>query len=197
MTSPATEKQALRTAGRERMRALSDERRESGSRAACQRLLNLPEVKAAKVAMVFSSLPDEPIILPLVQALKDNGVKLCLPRQLPHGPLEPALIESWPTGLMEELFGGTRALLHPPASWPALKKSDVGLVVLPGLAFDALAHRIGRGGGFYDRFLASPDLNAFKVGLALDEQIISSVPMEEHDEPLDAVVTDSTVYARA
>jgi 5-formyltetrahydrofolate cyclo-ligase len=66
-------------------------------------------------------------------------------------------------------------------------------VAAPGLAFDRSCNRLGRGKGFYDRFLAaarvaSRDLVA--IGICLAEQLVQDVPCDPHDQPLDGVITD-------
>jgi 5,10-methenyltetrahydrofolate synthetase len=62
-------------------------------------------------------------------------------------------------------------------------------ILVPGVAFDRRGGRLGRGGGFYDRFLAQwPDVR--RVGIAFSEQLVAAVPREIHDVPVDAVVTE-------
>jgi len=73
----------------------------------------------------------------------------------------------------------------------------VDLVVTPGLAFDSSGGRLGHGGGHYDRLLAGTTMQqAFKVGLALECQMVERVPMNARDIRLDAVVTERAVYRR-
>jgi 5-formyltetrahydrofolate cyclo-ligase len=71
--------------------------------------------------------------------------------------------------------------------------ADIDLVVLPGLGFDPFGNRLGRGRGFYDRFLAHRDYRAVSCGLALEEQFVESVPVGPHDMPIDMLVTDKNV----
>ena len=69
----------------------------------------------------------------------------------------------------------------------------IDLVVVPGLGFTPTGHRIGRGMGFYDRFLAQSDFMGLSCGLAFQEQIIDSLPVLAHDMPLGMLVTDQSV----
>lgn len=70
-------------------------------------------------------------------------------------------------------------------------------ILVPGLAFDRAGRRLGRGAGFYDRLLADPALRARRVGVAFAAQIVDEVPVEAHDMPLDAIVTeDGWIEAR-
>jgi len=73
----------------------------------------------------------------------------------------------------------------------AVKKSDIDLIIVPGLLFDSQGYRVGFGGGYYDRFLE--DCSALKVAQALDSQLSDHVPVEPHDIALDIIVTPSEV----
>jgi 5-formyltetrahydrofolate cyclo-ligase len=69
----------------------------------------------------------------------------------------------------------------------------IDLVIVPGLGFTPTGHRIGRGMGFYDRFLAQRDFIGLSCGLAFEEQIVESLPMLDHDIPLGMLVTDKGI----
>ncbi len=75
-----------------------------------------------------------------------------------------------------------------PVSAEAFPERDIELVIVPGIAFDAKGNRLGRGLGYYDRFLKQTP--AVKVGLCYDFQIVESVPAESFDVPMDMVVSD-------
>jgi len=64
----------------------------------------------------------------------------------------------------------------------------IDLVVVPGIAFDLNGARVGFGKGFYDKFLSG--FNGLKIGLAFEEQIVDSIPSEEHDVKMDMIITD-------
>lgn len=74
------------------------------------------------------------------------------------------------------------------------KEAALDVIVVPLRAFDAECMRVGRGKGYYDRFLE--DGSALKVAVAFDQQRVDSVPTEAHDVPMDAVVTPSEIYRR-
>jgi 5-formyltetrahydrofolate cyclo-ligase len=67
---------------------------------------------------------------------------------------------------------------------------EIDLVIVPGVAFDEHRNRIGFGAGFYDRFLESVRPSCAKIGIAFEFQIYDEVPVEEHDIPLDLVITE-------
>src|ERR1700730_7209764 len=66
----------------------------------------------------------------------------------------------------------------------------VDLILVPGLAFSKDRHRLGRGGGYFDRLMAGPAASAFKLGICFSFQLLDSVPLETHDVIMDTVVTD-------
>jgi len=74
------------------------------------------------------------------------------------------------------------------------------LVVTPGLAFDAHLHRLGRGRGYYDRFLARlravPGVTCTAIAFCLEEQVVDRVPHDEGDQLVDAIVTDRRTIGR-
>ena len=63
-------------------------------------------------------------------------------------------------------------------------------MLVPGLAFARDGARLGRGGGFYDRLLAGPQLRARRVGVCFEVQIVEAMPLEEHDQRVDEVLTE-------
>jgi len=70
---------------------------------------------------------------------------------------------------------------------------DIDLVIVPGLGFDRQGNRLGRGGAYYDRFLASPGMHAKKWAVAFAEQILDAVPHDDKDIPVDAIITDAGI----
>lgn len=68
--------------------------------------------------------------------------------------------------------------------------SRLDLVLVPGLAFDQAGHRLGRGKGYYDRFLNSLPSHVKRIGLAFDFQVFDSIPSSESDARVDRVITD-------
>ena len=70
---------------------------------------------------------------------------------------------------------------------------EFDLVLVPGAAFTADGQRLGRGGGFYDKLLATPGFRAFKIGICFDYQLVPAVPLESHDQRVDRVATESGI----
>jgi 5-formyltetrahydrofolate cyclo-ligase len=107
--------------------------------------------------------------------------------------LEPAWVEDLDAGWCT----GPMGIRQPAPEAPHAERADIDLVLVPGVAFDAACRRLGRGGGFYDRLLALEDWPAPRVALAFEVQLTEQLPEEEHDRPVDAVVTEERVLIRA
>jgi len=108
-------------------------------------------------------------------------------------------------GHTENLLPNQFGILEPDPTWklidPTVPTGKRLLVLTPGLAFDRSRRRLGKGKGFYDRFLAGLRIAhplgsaSWAVGLAFDEQLVNEVPVSDHDELLDGVVTDREVIS--
>jgi 5-formyltetrahydrofolate cyclo-ligase len=90
-----------------------------------------------------------------------------------------------PVSALSELVLG-RFGIREPVAGPALAQLD--LIVVPGLAFTAEGSRLGRGAGFYDRFLSTIPATTVKIGVCFKFQRVSDLPQEPHDVKMDAVV---------
>jgi 5-formyltetrahydrofolate cyclo-ligase len=100
----------------------------------------------------------------------------------------PVQINSLETGFSEEVGG-----LRNPTTGAPVPFDEIDLVVAPGLGFDRKGNRLGRGGSYYDRFFTNKELKAAKCGFAFAEQVIETVPVTEHDVPVNMLVSDEEV----
>lgn len=142
---------------------------------------------ADTVHLFIGALPGEVRTdLLLRQALaQDKGV-IC-PRVLSDGRLDHRRVTS-----PDELAPSKWGLLEPdPALTAEVNPAAAHLICVPGLGFDSHGGRLGMGGGYYDRFLANTD--AVRVGLAFEWQVLSHIPMQQHDQGVDAIVTELRV----
>lgn len=80
-----------------------------------------------------------------------------------------------------------------PEDDPPPDPSHVEVVIVPGTAFTADGHRLGQGGGWYDRFLPQLRPSCLKIGVCFDVQLVDELPVELHDVRLDLVVSDAGV----
>jgi len=78
-----------------------------------------------------------------------------------------------------------------PEDDPAPDPSRIDVVIVPGTAFTLDGHRLGQGGGWYDRFLPQLAPSCLKIGVCFEPQLITQLPVEPHDVQLDVVITDA------
>jgi len=164
----------------------------SRSALAAARLLSTRWWREAGVVLAFLAMPGEPDPRAVVAAARAAGKTTAAPL-IVDGELEFRLVAGDPDLLVRDAWG----IPQPDPSWPAWTADRVRaevLVVTPGLAFDRQMHRLGRGKGYYDRYLARlravPGIRCAAVGFCLDEQLVARVPYGERDQSVDAVVTD-------
>jgi len=80
--------------------------------------------------------------------------------------------------------------IEEPTGEDCVDPCEIELIVVPAVAYDKAGNRLGRGKGFYDRLLSSN--KATKIGVGYDFQLVESIPVEEHDVPVDMVITQSS-----
>lgn len=148
----------------------------------------LPEARAT--VLCFASLWDEPDTRPVLSLLRARGLMIVMPamsnregapelRRLPASASLAPGGEGW----IRDSFG-----VWTPSGPPA-PGSAISLALIPGRAFDLTGTRVGRGGGHFDRLLASLPNGCMRIGFAFEAQVVDSLPREEHDAPMHALVT--------
>ena len=165
--------------------SLAEGERAAAAAAVAGRLLALPEVASARVVAAYVGTGTELPTLPLLDAWRERGVVVLLPVLLTDDTLAWGRYDG-------TLVAGRRGLDEPAAADADLADADV--VVVPGVAYDATGRRLGRGGGSYDRALATVTVPV--VGIALDGEVVAEVPTEPHDRRVDVVVTPTRVLRR-
>lgn len=189
-TIPADKrKKSLRAELRQRLTQVDEAELKRRSAVACERLAGEVEFDQAEVVMLFLPLRHEldatPIALRAWQQGKIVTVPLVSHEQRHMIPLE---IRS-----LSEPMNIDRLGVRTPAEGRPIPVELIDLLIVPALGFDRNGHRIGRGGGFYDRFLARADFKAVTCGLALEEQLIDRVPTAVHDVAVSMLATDEQV----
>ena len=93
-----------------------------------------------------------------------------------------------------DLISGESSVLQPdPDKCRAVPIDCIDIALIPGIAFDEKGGRVGSGDGYYDRLIPHLPITTRKVALALDDQIISMVPIESHDKYVDIIITDKRI----
>ena len=161
-------------------RALDSRQRLRASAAVFSAVERLPEFRAARTVAVFAALPDEPAT-DEVLARWASTRRVVLPR------VEGDAMRFYacrPDALVFGAFG----ILEPQGERPC-PAGEIDLVVCPGVAFTADGRRLGRGRGYYDRYLGDPAFRGFRVGVCYAHQLVDDLPVEPHDVRMDRVIT--------
>lgn len=184
--SDMTSKAAVRKHLRQMLAAISEAERHQKSLAACNLVASTPEFAAARVVMLFLSTPTEIDTASLALKCWQAGKTVVVPKvSWDQRRMLPVEINSLNAGMAITGPG-----VREPISGKPIPVDFLDLVIVPGLGFTPTGHRIGRGMGFYDRFLAQPEFLGFSCGLGYEEQLIEELPVLDHDMPLGMLVTD-------
>lgn len=162
--------------------------REERSRAICEKLLSSDEFRQSRTVMTYVSLPTEVDTFTFnAEALK-RGKRVAVPL---IDVADQVILASELTS-MENLVKGPFGIYEPKDGQKrTIPLKEIDLIVVPAIAFDRNNMRLGRGKGYYDRFLAGRDLSSAKtIGIAFRSQIVDSLPSDPHDRPVMRVVTD-------
>ncbi len=169
--------------------AISSEQRSEKSRKACRNLVSIPQFQSASTVMMYLSLPHEADTSEAILHAWQLGKVVAVPKVFWQQRYMIAVqINSLETGFSTSASG----LRNPIAGVP-MPFEEIDLVVTPALGFDRKGNRLGRGGSYYDRFFANPELKASRCGFAFAEQLVETIPVAEHDEPVDILVTDEEI----
>ena len=181
------EKQQLRAIVWRLEAALTPEYREKSSRAIIRRLLSMPEYQEAQTVFCFAGTDHEIDTRPILADVLSSGKTLCVPLCTAPGVMElrqitdlrqlsPALLE----------FRNRLPMRRPFRRMPSTS------LCCPCVTCNHLGHRLGHGGGYYDRFLSQ--YRGGTVLLCREQLIRQEIPVEPHDYPVPWVLTERGLY---
>lgn len=183
-------KAEIRNEMRVKRRALSEEERAEASASICRALLAREDVQAAMAAKrpfaVYLASRDELDLTAFIEALWEEDITVAV-------PCWNAAEKSYSLGAYDNtttLVEGEYHILEP-AEMNPIAAQDIGVWIVPGLAFTRGGGRIGYGGGWYDRLLKQAAPESISLGVAHDFQFVDSILAELHDQSLTAVVSVS------
>ena len=183
------DKAALREWARERIRSLPASDRASASVALVERVTEWQSYKNAKAVACFSGTLDEIDTEPLLQRILADGKTLLLPYVISGTEGEVAMEMAAVKDLEKDLAEGAFGVREPVQETRNGGAPAPDLVLVPALSFDLRGGRLGKGKGFYDRYLAG--IRALKAGVGFDVQISDkNLTLDAHDQLMDAVLTD-------
>lgn len=184
------DKSAARALIRSRLAALPPAERSLRSRIIVSQFDAFPAFQAARLVMAFAPMPEEPDLTPLLNRLANEG-RLVLPRMDPGAlTLAPCRVSD-PEAQLVGVGPAHRGLREPTPECPTVPLAELDIILVPGLAFDRRGNRLGRGRGYYDRFLTQAGLDGLTIGIAFSVQMLDNVPTGPDDCPVDMLATDA------
>jgi len=185
VATPTRSKAAWRRELRARLARVDDP---AGAGAAIRRGLEefLARTRPERVAS-FAALPGEPELLPLLSGV--TPARWALPR------VEGDRLILHQVAATAELEAAAYGILEPRADSPRVDPATIDLFLCPGLGFDRLGTRLGRGMGYYDRLLAAARPGVPRLGVAFPEALVDELPAEAHDLPMTHLATPDGVIA--
>ena len=181
------EKQQLRAIVRRLEAALAPEYKAKSARSIAHRLLAMPEYQEAQTVFCFVGTDREIDTRPILEDALAAGKTLCVPLCTEPGHMESRQITD-----LNQLVPGRYGLLEPTADTPVSPVDAIDFAVLPCVTCNYQGHRLGHGGGYYDRFLSQ--YRGGTVLLCRELLIRQEIPVEPHDYPVPWVLTERGLY---
>lgn len=184
----SAQKKILRREIKSRLATLSEDARINFSHTVTEKFLSHSIYRKSKILMAYFSTAEEIQLQKFLSTALSDGKILSVPfiegREM-HAVILPELdaVEIGAYGILT-VESSARKIID---------AEKIDCIVTPGLAFDAKGNRLGKGGGFYDKFL-NRAVNAVKIALAFDEQIVENVPIEPHDVKVDFILTPTKIF---
>ena len=188
MSTLSDEKKALRLQIRRQAQALSLEYFYTSSQNILKNLLSTSLWKEAHTVLVYLSIGTEPKTSLIIQSAWKSQKRVAIPRCLPGGMMEAREIISL-EGLTPKSFG----ILEPDISSPLIEPEKLTLVVTPCVAMDEKLHRLGHGGGYYDRYLTK--VHCPDICLCHEAFMLKSIPVEPWDKPVSMGITGERIIS--
>ena len=175
-------KQELRHEIREAKMAHREEMERWSSRLCCK-ILKHPQWERAQCVLLYYALPEEPQLSVLYEKALSAGKSVLLPVVVG----DDLVLKRYEGAA--SLQEGAFHIMEPTGEiFPVERYAEIGLAIVPGMAFDKEGHRLGRGKGYYDRLL--PRLSkTYKLGVCFPFQLLERIPCEEHDVVMDEVLS--------
>lgn len=187
----AADKSSIRREVLGRRDAMSQDERRRKSEQIAAKLSEQPEYRDARSVLFYVNFRSEVQTRGLIESAISAGKRVFVPK-VDRKAHELRLFEISDPG--RDLESGYMGIYEPVEGLarPA-DAADVDMVVLPGVGFDTAGRRLGYGGGYYDRLITRLRPDARLVALAFELQLADAIPCEEHDKPVDRIITETRV----
>lgn len=192
--TPVLDKECIRHINMDARGRMSPDEVRGKSSEICARFLGLPEMCTAKVVMSYMDFRNEVMTGELMKECIRSGKRIVLPVVVKNSGGRGELIAYEIRDLETDLRRGAYGILEPdPVRTKLADVSEIDVVAVPGLAFDASRYRVGYGAGYYDGFLKKTKASCLKAGLAFELQLVDRIPADPHDCAMDIVITEDRI----
>ena len=181
------DKDALRKEILKARRSLPAEYRQRASEAIMARLLGCEVYRQAEAVMAYAPMADEVQLQGLLEHSLQVGKLLALPYVISQGLMAAVRLKAL-AALTEGAYG---ILTVADEGREMLPSGSLDMIVVPGVAFGLDGSRLGMGAGFYDRFMSENEPQALRIALCFDCQLAEEIPMEKHDQRVEAIITET------
>ncbi len=179
-------KQTLRAEMAARVKNLSETYCREADEAICRRVIQSDAYEKAQTIFCYVGTAREIDTMRLIHIMMRDGKKVAVPLCVAAGVMEARRIEG-----MGDLVSGRYGILAPRLQCPKAEPEEIDLVIAPCCTGNARGHRLGYGGGYYDRFL--PQVKCPAMLLCRHQLEREDIPMEDHDVLMDYFVTERGV----
>lgn len=169
-----------------RLKTQKEEERHRRSLAIRRKLLAMPEFRHADVLMFYVSKDGEVETRPMIEAALVRGKVVLVPVIKVR---KRKMVVSEIMDPNKDLVEGPYGIYQPKAHMKVYHPRSIDLAIVPGIAFDKEGNRLGRGMGYYDKFLAGLRKGIPRIGLAFKFQVVRRLPTLSHDQPVTVLLT--------
>lgn len=181
------EKQKLRKKFLALRSKITSQDRKKASRKILKYLLSLQSMRSSNIVGLYASAGSEVETRSFIRELNRLKYQVCLPKVSANNSLKFYQVQS-----LKDCSPGKFKIWEPKESCPFVGIKNIDVMLVPGIVFDLQGHRLGYGKGYYDRLLKKiPE--ACRVGLSYQRNIVDELPSEEHDCPVDYLISEGGV----
>ncbi len=184
-------KQLLRRQQINGRRLLSQQAITEHSHRIAELLINSKLYRQSKNIMLYMATKSEVQTQEVIHSALREDKNIFIPLIIrERNEIIPSLVKDFET----ELTPGALGIMQPQEEYYRVFQPDIlDLVIVPGVAFTRQGYRLGRGGGYYDRFLSRLQQHTVSVGFAFEMQIVEQIPVNEKDMPVDYIITEKGI----
>ncbi len=146
--------------------------------------------KNAETIFIFVSFGSEVDTKRIIEKALEDGKIICVPKI----KSKKIGMEIFKINSLDDLKEGYFGILEPVDESEKMSGEDLDLIIVPGVGFDRNGYRLGYGGGFYDRFFQDLTKKIPKIALGYDIQVVDELIVEEHDEKIDGLITETHMH---